>query len=174
MSRAARGLLIHFIRALVAVTITATAALAQQAPPAPAGATSRFVIFLRATQIGTEDVAVTRSEAGWTIASSGRSGPPLDLVIRNLQLRYDPDWKPLELALDGTVRGEAFGLRVIVDGAMATVRDTNAALSRDRIDAIDPNALLLPNPFFAPYEAVTARLTTAVSGTTIPAYAVAI
>ena len=167
--------LLHFIRASLVVAVTAATAFAQQAPPAPPAPTSRFVMFLRATQIGTEDVAVARSETGWTIASFGRSGPPLDLVIRNLQIRYDPDWKPLELTLDGTVRGQPYGVHVGVAGTAASVHATGDAQPQapDRVDTIAADAVLLPNPFFAAYEAVAARLKTFASGSTIPAYAIA-
>lgn len=160
--------LLHSIRASLIVAVTASVAGAQQAPPAPASA--RFQIFLRATQIGTEEVSLTRSATGWTIASSGRTGPPLDLVIRSLQLRYDADWRPLELTLDTTIRGQAFGVHITVNATTATTHINNAGQATDRADTIEPGAVFLPNPFFASYEAVAARLRTAPSGSVFQAY----
>jgi pimeloyl-ACP methyl ester carboxylesterase len=159
----------HFIRALVLVAAAASTAPAQQAPSRTT-AESTFRIFLRSTQIGTEEVSVTRDADGWTIASTGRVGPPLELVTKSLQIRYMPDWKPLELILDATTRGQAFGMHITVAGPTATTHVNNAGQPVDRADTIAPDAVLLPNPFLAGYEAVAHRLTTAAAGSTIPVY----
>ena len=88
----------HSIRAAVLVAATASVA-GSQTPPSPTG-TSNFSVFLRGVQIGTEELAVVRSADGWTVSSNGRIGAPIELVTRNLQIRYDPDWKARELTLD--------------------------------------------------------------------------
>jgi hypothetical protein len=77
-------------------------------------------------QIGTEELAVVRSADGWTISSSGRIGAPFELATRNLQIRYDADWKARELTLDATVRGQEFGLRISITGTTATTHVNNA------------------------------------------------
>ncbi len=159
----------HSIRAAVLAIATASATGAQQAPP-PATAAADFKIVLGGSQVGTDQVAVVRGADGWTITSSGRSGAPLNVVTRNLQIRYDADWKPLELTLDATARGQAVALHITVAGTIATTRGTNAGQTIDRTDTIDPTALLLPNPFLAAYEAVAARLKTARPGSAIPVY----
>ena len=109
------------------------------------------------------DRASRRSADGWTIVSSGRLGAPLDIVARRLQVRYTPDWRPLELTLDATVRGQpqthshhasrGRPRRAQIDIAGQATREDR----HHRPDAL----LLLPNSFFAPYEALAARLRTA-------------
>ena len=166
----------HSIRATLAALALATplAAFAQQ-PPAPpqlreAGATN-FAIFLRGAPIGTEQVALTRTATGWNVISSGRLSAPIDAVARRLQVRYSPDWRPLEFTLDGTVRGVAQTIHTVVDGTTAKSDITAAGQTSQKTDTIDPNSLLLlSNSFFGPYEAVAARLKTAVAGTQIPVY----
>ena len=158
----------HSIRAAVLVAATASVA-GSQTPPSPTG-TSNFSVFLRGVQIGTEELAVVRSADGWTVSSNGRIGAPLELVTRNLQIRYDPDWKARELTLDATVRGQEFGLRISITGTTATTHINNAGQAADRTDTVAADVVLLPNPFFAAYAAVAARLNTAAPGTTIPAY----
>ncbi len=137
---------------------------------APSTATSDFAVYLRGVQIGTEQIALARNASGWTITSSGRIGPPLDIVTRSLQIRYDAGWKPLELTLDATARGQALVIHVGVAGTTATTHGNNGGGPIDRTDTIDPDAILLPNPFFAAYEAVAVRLKTAAPGSTIPVY----
>lgn len=158
----------HFIRAALLAAAAVTAA-AQQTPADPAGEAT-FRVFLGTTQIGSEQVVVTRDPAGWTIASAGRLGPPLDITTKSLQIKYAADWKPLELTLDATARSQALGLHITVAGATATTHLNNGGQPVDRSDTIDAGSLLLPNPFFAAYEAVAQRLLTAPSGATIPIY----
>ena len=149
-------------------------ASAQQPPPPPplqeAGATN-FAIFLRGAPIGTEQIAVTRTATGWTIVSSGRLGAPIDAVARRVQVRYTPEWRPLEFTFDGTVRGTAQAIHTVVEGTTAKSDITSAGQTKPKIDTIDPGALLLlPSSFFGPYEAVAARLKTAAAGSEIPVY----
>jgi pimeloyl-ACP methyl ester carboxylesterase len=167
---------LHSIRVLLTAAMLAlplTAAAQQPPVPAPlqeAGATN-FSIFLRGAPIGTEQIAVSRVSTGWTIVSTGRLGAPLDAVARRLQVRYSAEWKPLELTLDSTVRGQAQGIHTVVDGTTAKSEITIGGQTTQKSDTIDPNALLLlPTNFFAPYEAVAARLKTAAAGSEIPIY----
>src|SRR5471030_1331054 len=102
----------HSIRAAVAAAAVAVpiAVSAQQVLPAPslqqAGATN-FSIFLRGTQIGTEQIGVTRYAGGWLIVSAGRLGAPLDVIARRVEAHYTADWRPVAFTFDGSVRGQA-------------------------------------------------------------------
>jgi hypothetical protein len=173
----------HSIRATLAVPALAVLSLAtplgasaQQPAAAPLlqepGATN-FTIFLRGAPIGTEQIALTRTASGWTIVSSGRLAAPFDVVARRVQVRYTPEWKPLEFTLDGTVRGQSTTIRTAVDGTAASSDINTAGQPAQKSDTIDPNALLLlPTSFFGPYEALAARLKTAGAGSEIPVYLV--
>ena len=167
---------LHSIRAaLVAAALAVPLGAAAQPPAAvpplqETGATN-FSIFLGGTPIGTEQVAVNRTATGWTIVSSGRLAAPIDAVARRVQVRYTPDWKPLEFTFDGTVRGVTQTIHTVVSGTTATSEITSAGQAKPKVDTIDPAAvLLLPSSFFGPYEAVAARLKTAAAGTEIPVY----
>ncbi len=166
----------HSIRAALAALalVMPLRASAQQPPAAPplleTGATN-FTIFLRGAPIGAEQIALTRSATGWTIVSSGRLSAPIDTVARRLQVRYTPDWKPLEFTLDGNVRGVAQTIHTVVEGTTAKSDITVAGQTTQKTDTIDPAALLvLSNSFFGPYEAVAARLKTAAAGSEFPVY----
>ena len=167
---------LHSIRAALAAGALALplGAFAQQPAPPPqlqeAGATN-FAIFLRGAPIGTEQIAVIRTATGWTIVSSGRLGAPIDAVARRVQVRYTPEWRPLEFTFDGTVRGIAQSIHTIVEDKTAKSDITSAGQTTPKIDTIDPGALLLlPSSFFGPYEAVAAQLKTAAPGSEIPVY----
>jgi pimeloyl-ACP methyl ester carboxylesterase len=147
---------------------------AQQLPTPPTvlpPTASNFTIFFRGVPVGIEQVAVTRGAGGWTILSSARLAAPFDVVGRRVQVRYTPEWKPIELTIDATVRGQAQSLRTTVDGTTATSDITIAGQSTQKPDTVDGDAVLLPSVFFGPYEAVAERLKTASAGSTIPVYA---
>ena len=146
--------------------------MAAQQPPAPTqpGATSSFIIFLRGTPIGVEQMAVSRTTEGWTILSTGRLGVPLDVTARKLEVRYTADWKPIAFNIDTIIRGEFQRVITTIDGTTATSDITQGTQTTRKADTIDPSAVLLPNSLFSPYEALAAQLRTAAAGSTLPAY----
>lgn len=166
---------LHCTRAAVvaaAVAVQAPVAAVQQLPPsAPAISepASNLTIFVRGVPIGSEQSAVTRGADGWTIVGSGRIGAPLDIVTKRLQVRYDPNWRPLELTMDATVRGEAQTLKTTVNGNTIT-NDMKTGANSAVTTAMTEADVLLTNFGFAAYEALGARLKSAASGSTIPGY----
>jgi alpha-beta hydrolase superfamily lysophospholipase len=158
--------------AVVLLAGSARMAAGQLPPGVQAGATSSFMIFLRGTAIGAEQMTVMRTAEGWDILSTGRLGPPLDVVSRKLEVRYTSDWKPLEFTLDSTVRGEFQKVFTTFSGTTATSEITIGTGTEPtrKTDTIEPNALILPNAFYSPYEALAAQLKNAAAGAMLPAY----
>src|SRR3954463_6282102 len=161
--------------AVAALALAAPGGASAQPLPVPAplqeAGAANFTIFLRGAPIGSEQMALTRVAAGWTIVSSGRLGAPMDVAGRRVQVRYTAEWRPLEFTFEGTVRGQAQTVRTVIEGTTAKSDISIAGQAQQKTDTIDPNAiLLLPNSFFAPYEAVAARLKTAGPGSEIPVY----
>jgi pimeloyl-ACP methyl ester carboxylesterase len=150
--------------------VSATGIAAQQTVPASSPSASTFTIFIRSVVAGSEQIAVERTPTGWTVSGNGRMGPPLDIVTRSLEVRYDQAWKPLELTIDATTRGQQTTLRTTVTGTTARSEMNTAGGASEKTDTIDEAAILLPNLFFAPYEALAARLNATEAGATLPAY----
>jgi hypothetical protein len=143
------------------------------APPVVEAGGTTYRLFLRGAPIGSEQINVTRAAEGWTIVSSGRLGAPIDVVGRRVQARYTPDWIPVELSFDGTVRGQQQSIRTVIEGTTAKTEIRIAGQPTEKSDTIAADGVLvLPNSFFGPYEALAARLRTASPGATIPVYAV--
>jgi len=166
---------VHSIRAAFAALAVGLplAASAQLPPPPPLqdiGAVT-FTIFLRGLPIGTEQIALTRAADGWSIVSSGRLGAPIDIVSRRVQVRYTQDWRPIDMTLDATVRGQTQTLHTVVDGTTARTDVVVNGQPTHKTDTIDAGAvLILPTSFFGPYEALAARLKSAAAGSDIPIY----
>jgi uncharacterized protein len=163
---------LHFIcAALVALAVARPDDASAQPPPAPPDGASGFTIFVRALPVGNEQMALTRSADGWSIVSSGRIGAPLDVIARRVQIRYTPDWRPRDMTIDATVRGQPHSIRTVVEGTSAKTEFTTSAQPGQKTDPIDAAAVLIvPSPFFSPYEALAQRLKTATVGTDIPIY----
>ena len=130
------------------------------------------MIFVRGTAIGAEQMTVMRSADGWTILSTGRIGPPFDVVGRKVEVRYTPDWKPLEFTLDSTVKGQFQKIFTSISGTSATSEVTTGTGTEPtrKTDTIDASSILLPNAFYSPYEALAAQLRSAATGAVLPAY----
>src|SRR4029453_8531573 len=124
----------YFIRAFVLVGTAATVISAQQAVVPNA---SKFLVLLRSAQIGTEDIAVTQKASGGPIPGAGRKGAPLELVTKMLQIRYDPEWKPIDLNLDATARNQAIALQISVNGTSATTHLTRGGQTPDTPPTMD-------------------------------------
>src|SRR5947209_2315233 len=152
----------HCIRAgaLAASIAAAAAARAQELPlpPVQLPSAASFTVFVKSVPVGSEQIAIRRGADGWTIVSSGRMGAPIDIVARRVQARYTEQWRPLELTVDATVRGQLLSIQSVVAGASAQTHTVNGALSSDRTAQMPPDALLLPSPFWGPFAARAPRL----------------
>ena len=68
------------------------------------------------------------------------------------------------------MNGQSLSVQTIVTGGTAQTHVVRAGQSADRTDPIPADAVLLPSPFWGPFEAVAARLKTAAAGSTIQAF----
>ena len=141
---------------------------AQQPGPvvAPATGEATYVVFLNGREIGREQGALARSASGWTITSSGTLGAPFNLVNKRFEVTYAPDWQPIELKIDATVadprdpKAEPRVLSLATSFATTTAINeiTQSGITSTKTDQITARAVVLPNNFFAAYEALAVRL----------------
>ncbi len=164
--------------AVVALAVSLAATLsAQVVPPAPpsaqrtelAGAES-YVIFLAGRPVGREEVAVARQADGWVLRGSSRVGPPIATAVRQVEVRYDANWRPLSLSLEGSIQDREVGLETTFADGKATNTLKEGDASTEKVDLVSADAVVLPNIFFGSYAALAARLVGATAGTEIKAY----
>ena len=152
---------------LVIVVLSGPPAAAQ--PPAGATATT-FNVFLRSTPVGFEQVELTRNPDGWVIRSRGDLSQPIDLQNRFFEVEYDPQWHPRALTIDGVRASSPFSIHTTFDGNGATSEVEEAGQRRSVSARVPPDAVVLPDYFFAAYEALAFRLAGAEAGDEIPVY----
>ena len=159
----------HVPLALLVATIWAGPGFAQTGPaPEPGHAT--FSIFTGGIPTGFERVRIEQAATGWTISSTGRLSPPLDVVNHRFEMRYDTNWRPLELRIDATVKGQPYSLHTTFNGNSATSRIRQAGQTSTRTDSVSAETLVLPNNLFGAYWALIARLSAAEAGAALPVY----
>lgn len=160
--------LIRNLSALAAVLLFAAPAAAQTVPaPGPAA----YSIFLKGQQVGREEANLTRTPEGWRIMSTSQmTAGQMTLENRHFEVRYAADWQPIELRIDALVNKKKFVLNTSFGTTSAINEITSGDTTNQKTDTISARALVVPNNFFAGYEAVAARLASAEKGAQFPAY----
>jgi uncharacterized protein len=143
---------------LLAGLAVSAAPLQAQPEAAPGPAESRFLIFIGGTQVGAEQVKVTKEPDGRIISSSTRIGPPLNLNLPRLQVRYDQEWRPVSLVIQGTAEERLFMVQTTFAGGIATNELTQGDQQAVRTHEVSATTVVLPNQFYGAYEALTPRL----------------
>jgi pimeloyl-ACP methyl ester carboxylesterase len=153
------------VLALLAIVALGVPAAAQSSDEA-----ASFRVFLRGSAIGGEDVTVRQTPDGVTITASGRLSAPLDLVMRQCVVRYDSQWRPVELAVDAMARGAALTIKTTFAGGRAESEVTQAGAPTRKTDVVSTDAVVLPNVCFSAYEALALRMSGIADGAAIRAY----
>ena len=154
------------VHSIVAALLVLTAWAADAPPaaaqgPAPVG---NLQVFMQGRLIGSEQATVTASADGWVIRGTGRLAAPVDLSTTRFEMRYDREWRPISLEVDGALRGRPLIMRTTFAGGSATTDITQAGQQTRKVDAVSADPVVLPNMFFCSYEALALRL----RGITVP------
>ena len=131
---------------------------------------TELTLFLAGSRVGTEQVHVARSGTTWIISSTAQFGPPLNITVHRLELKYTADWQPTELHIEATQGGRALRLDTSFGVTTATSEITQNGATSSKTDQISARTIVLPNNFYAGYVVLAARLASAQVGTDLPVY----
>jgi hypothetical protein len=168
--------LIRNCTAALLCAMLGAAAAAGQAPStgsgqAPSGSgQAEFLVFVGGQQVGREQVNVARSGGNWIITATGHLSTPVEINIHRFEAKYAADWQPLELHIEATLGGKPLALSTSFGMTTAINEITQGGATNSKTDQISARSIVLPNNFFAAYEAMAARLATARPGTELPVY----
>ena len=161
----------HFnCTAVAAVFLAAGPAFAQAPAVVPATGEATFNILVRGQQIGRETASLSRDASGWIITSTGRVEPPIDLTINRFELKYTPDWQPLELLVAAIQQKSSVALSTSFTTTTAINEITQQGKTVSKEDQITARAIVLPNNFWGAYEALAVRLAGTHAGDVLPLY----
>ncbi len=163
----------HCTAAAAAVLLLAAGTSSAQQPAAvPATGDAAFGIFLRGTQIGREQVNVDRAPSGWIVTTTGATQAPLDFTIARFEMKYAPDWQPLEMTLDARFRNAIAMIKTSFGLTTAINEVTQNSRTVAKEDQISAKTVVLPNKVFGAYEALAARLWNLAADAELPVYVV--
>ena len=88
------------------------------------------------------------------ITSTGRSAPPLDFTINRFEMKYGPDWQPLEMHLEARARNVIVRINTSFTMTTAINEILQGNTTGARTDQVSARTIVLPNNVFASYEAL--------------------
>jgi pimeloyl-ACP methyl ester carboxylesterase len=129
-----------------------------------------FTVFLAGSQVGVEHARVARTGTTWVISSTAQLSAPLSMTVNRFEVKYTADWQPTELHIDATQAGRPMALATSFAVTTAINEITQNGKTVSKTDQISARTIVLPNSFFASYEALAARLSAAQPGADLHAY----
>jgi len=113
---------------------------------------------------------VVSGPTGWTIRATGRIGVPINLSTTRFEVSYDANWHPVSLIVESSLRGQPLLLNTTFSNGAAASSLTQGGQQTQKTDKVAPDTVVLPNMFFAAYEALALRLGSVKPGTELKAY----
>jgi alpha-beta hydrolase superfamily lysophospholipase len=153
---------------LAVLTLGSVGIVPQATGPTPGEAS--YTIFLAGKQVGREDVNLARVGSDWVITGTSRIAPPIDVTVNRFELKYSGDWQPIELKLDARMSKGVIGLSTSFGVTTAVNEITQNGVTNAKTDQISARTVVIPNNFFAPYEALAARIKGLPVGAELPIY----
>ena len=129
-------------------------------------------MFVGGREIGREQVNLARSGTDWVLTATSRIGAPLDVAVSRFELKYDAGWQPLELKAEARIGAAAISLSTSFGLTTAVNEITQNGVTNSKTDQISARTIVLPNNFFAAYEALATRLSGLGAGAELPVYVV--
>ena len=166
-------LLRHFTAGLCAALalLSAGPARAQgSAAVQPAVGEATYVVFIGGREAGRVQVSLAQTSSGWRITSTGQIVAPVSLTTDSFELTYSPDWQPLELKISAKLQERELGLATSFGPTTAVNEITQNGVTNTKTDQITARTVVLPNNFYAGYEALAVRLASSQVGDEIPVY----
>lgn len=150
--------------------LNAQAPSPQQTAATPAEGEVEFTVFLSGTRVGVEHVRLARSGSTWVISSTAQFGAPLSMTVNRFEVKYTTDWQPVELHIEATQSNRPMALNSSFGVTTAINEITQNGTTGSKTDQISARTIVLPNQFFAGYEALAARLSQSQAGAELRAY----
>ncbi len=146
----------------------------QTAAEAPAGSPAEgdieFTIFMSGSRVGIEHARVARSGSTWVISSTAQFGAPVSMTVNRFEVKYTADWQPVDLHIEATQSGRPLMLATSFGVTTAINEITQNGTTTSKTDQVSARTIVLPNSFFAGYEALAARLSGSQPGAELHAY----
>ncbi len=113
---------------------------------------------------------LARVGSDWVITATSRIGAPVDVTVNRFEMKYSADWQPIELKVDARMQNGVVGLSTSFGVTTAVSEITQNGVTNAKTDQISARAIVIPNNFYAAYEALAARVKGLPVGAELPIY----
>src|SRR5206468_740754 len=104
--------------------------------------------------------------------STGNAGAPIDFGVNRFEVKYAPDWQPLEMKLEAHTSTSTATITTSFGVTSAVNEITQGARTAAKTDQVSARTIVLPNNVFGACEALAARLYDLSAGAELPLYIV--
>jgi pimeloyl-ACP methyl ester carboxylesterase len=157
----------HCTAAILALIAGGAPVSRQSQAVLPAVGEANFTLFVRGTEVGGVHINLSNVGANWQITATGRF---TDITLNRFELTYTADWQPVDLRVEAAQAGRSFGLATSFGVTTAISEITQNGTTTAKTDQISARTVVLPNNFWAGYEALAARLAALQAGAELPIY----
>lgn len=166
-----RHLIVLLVVPLAALLAGGSAAAQPATGSIPAAGPATYTVFLKGQQIGREEATLSKTPEGWRITSTSRlTVGTIQAETQLFEVRYGTDWQPVELRVEAMVNGQRRALNTSFTLTTAISEITQGDTTNQKTDTVSARTIVLPQNYYAAYEALAARLATAEKDQTLPAY----
>ena len=167
-----------FVHLIVAILFCVTSAFSTAPAAAPVGGQNVqttaepavFAISYRGAPVGQETVVLTRTDTGWKVSSTGGQSAPSPFTIDKFEATYSRSWQPIGLEIEARAGDQLLSLKSTFTATSASTDMMQGGQKNQVTQPISPGSIVLPNNFFAAYEAMAARLSAMQVGASFPVY----
>lgn len=154
------------------LVVTLTGGAFAQSSPSAADGPHIYTVFVQSRPIGQETATLSAQPDGFVLRGTNRLSPPLDLITRSAEIRYDASWRPQRMALDTIARGQEITVTTTFANGEASseILQAGSATPTTRSDKVAEDTIVLPNTFLSSYLVLARRLATQKAGATLHAY----
>jgi len=119
--------------------------------------TGTLSIYFMQEQVGYEEYIWEEDGFGFTLTVSGRMTKPIDISIERLVIRMNKSFIPERYLFQGRISGVPQEIQSLFSEGKAV--NTRKVAGQERTETVDikRDAVLLPNPVFAPYMVLTKK-----------------
>lgn len=127
-----------------------------------------FRVLQRGAPIGAVDVTLSRDADGWHLRSTGTVAGTVNVLLRQFDARYTPDWHGRFLTVERAARNESTIVHVAVGRGTAHTDIVTAIQANWRSHSVSLDVVFLPAHAYGALDAVAARLHAAPRSREIP------
>ncbi len=123
----------------------------------PANSLKKIFFYFMGEDVGYEEYEWLEQTDRYILSARGEMRKPISLIVEQMTLELDKEFKPLRFYFKGKVRGMVQEIETTISQGEVKNKILAGEQTRETTANISPDALILPNGIFAPYVVLAKR-----------------